>query len=79
MLCYRTIKAGTLDGLPYYQLYFKELRLQGTRAALSRNFVSAGKFRLGPLIGAVSPLAEGGRGVCAAHDAGQLKILIACG
>src|ERR1700751_4725573 len=38
MLCYRTIKAGTLDGLPYYQLYFKELRLQGTRAALSRNF-----------------------------------------
>ncbi len=40
--------------------------------------VGAGRVRLGPLISAVYPLADVGQAIGAAHDPGQLKVLISC-
>ena len=83
VLCYGTISAGTLE-LPFYQLYFKQLRLQNTRASVPDDFdaaialVSAGRARLGPLISATYPLPDVDQAIRAAHDPGQLKVLIAC-
>jgi L-iditol 2-dehydrogenase len=84
VLCYGTISAETLR-LPFYQLYFKQLRLQNARASVPADFgsaiamVSAGKVRLGPLISAVFSLRDVGQAITAAHDPGQLKVLISCG
>jgi L-iditol 2-dehydrogenase len=83
VLCYGTIDANVLE-LPFYDLYFKELRLQSARASLPGDFtsavtlVSARKVRLGPLVSAVFALAEVDRAVRAAREGGQLKVLISC-
>lgn len=83
VLCYGTIDADVLQ-LPFYQLYFKELRLQSARASVPRDFtaaiglVASGQIRLGPLISAVFPLSGVDRAIDAAREAGQLKVLIDC-
>jgi L-iditol 2-dehydrogenase len=83
VLGYGTISAQTLT-LPFYQLYFKQLRLQNARASVPADFdaaidlVSAGQVRLGPLISAVFALQDVGQAISAAHDPGQLKVLISC-
>lgn len=83
VLSYGTIDAGVLE-LPFYQLYFKELRLQSSRASVPRDFssaielVSSGQIRLGPLVSAMFPLADVDRAIDAARESGQLKVLIDC-
>jgi 2-desacetyl-2-hydroxyethyl bacteriochlorophyllide A dehydrogenase len=83
VLCYGTISAETLR-LPFYQLYFKQLRLQNARASVPEDFgpaiamVSAGKVRLDPLISGVFALRDVAGAIRAARDPGQLKVLISC-
>jgi len=69
--------------LPFYQLYFKELRILGSRAAGPGDFPSSialvrdGKVRLGPLVSALMPFTalEEALALMAAGGGGRLKIV----
>jgi 2-desacetyl-2-hydroxyethyl bacteriochlorophyllide A dehydrogenase len=77
---------GTLtgggEGLPYYQLYFKELTLHNPRAARADDYdtgialTAAGKLRLEPLLTSRHPLADAAAAFAALGERGNLKVVM---
>ena len=73
---------GAGEGLPYYDLYHKELTLFNPRAALVGDYAdgvalaAAGELQLEPLVTHVLDLAEAPRAFDLVHDASALKVLM---
>ncbi len=77
---------GTLtgggSGLPYYQLYHKELTLHNPRAALGEDYdtgialTAAGTLRLGPLVNSHHELGEAEAAFAAIGTPGTLKVIM---
>jgi L-iditol 2-dehydrogenase len=69
-------------GLPYYQLYFKELTIQNPRAATKSDYqraidlVAAGAIDAAPLVSQRFALAEGNAALEAVANASTLKVLM---
>jgi 2-desacetyl-2-hydroxyethyl bacteriochlorophyllide A dehydrogenase len=74
---------GAGDGLPYYQLYLKELTLHNPRAALIGDYAdgvalaAAGALTLDPLVTHVLDLAEAPRAFDLFNDPSAMKVLMA--
>lgn len=81
VLVFGTITSGD-QGLPYYQLYFKELTLYNPRAALPDDYVRAvelvaqGLIQPGPLVTHVLPLEEAAQAFNLVKDPSSLKVLM---
>jgi NADPH2:quinone reductase len=81
VLVYGTITGGS-GGLPYYQLYHKELTLYNPRAALLRDYVdgvalaATGAMRLEPIVTHELGLDEAERAFDLVQDSGSLKVLM---
>jgi 2-desacetyl-2-hydroxyethyl bacteriochlorophyllide A dehydrogenase len=77
---------GTLTGggagLPYYQLYFKELTLHNPRAALPNDYAlgielaAAGRLDLESIVTHQLALGDAGRAFDLVHDSSSLKVLM---
>jgi 2-desacetyl-2-hydroxyethyl bacteriochlorophyllide A dehydrogenase len=78
------ITSATQMNLPFYQLYFKELKIVNTRAATGRDFpptidlVARGALNLKPLVTHIVPLAELEKaiGMLVADEDHRMKIII---
>lgn len=81
IVLYGTITGGG-TGLPYYQLYFKELTIRSPRAATSDDYrraielVAGGAIDVEPLVSARFRLDQAGQAFEAARDGATLKILM---
>ena len=81
VIVYGTVTGGGA-GMPYYQLYFKELTIHNPRAARPRDYdeairlAAAGRVRLAPLITARYPLEEVAAAFSAARRSNHLKVLL---
>jgi 2-desacetyl-2-hydroxyethyl bacteriochlorophyllide A dehydrogenase len=81
ILVFGTLTGGD-EGLPYYQLYHKELTLHNPRAALIGDYADGvalaadGRLQLDPLVSHVLGLDEAARAFELVNDAGSLKILM---
>lgn len=80
VLAYGTITGGS-TGLPYYQLYLKELTIHNPRAAVTRDYAegadlaASGKLSLAPLVSHELGLDEAGRAFDLVDEA--MKVLMA--
>ena len=81
VLVFGTLTGGN-DGLPYYQLYFKELNLYNPRAALPADYAlgielaAQGRLTLEPLVTHQLALDEAARAFELVHDPSSLKVLM---
>ena len=81
ILVFGTLTGGT-SGLPYYQLYFKELTLYNPRAAVPGDYArgielaAAGRLELEPIVTHTLDLAEARRAFELVHDPSSLKVLM---
>jgi 2-desacetyl-2-hydroxyethyl bacteriochlorophyllide A dehydrogenase len=79
------IVTGSGKGLPYYELYYKELTLVGSRNAVHRDFVagmrlaSDGVVDLAPLVTHRFPLEEAAKAFAAVEESSSLKVVMAVG
>ena len=83
VLAFGTITASHADDFPWYQLYYRELRLLNPRAALPRDYdraialAAAGDLLLEPLWSRSFPLERAADAFAAlASDAGYLKVTL---
>jgi threonine dehydrogenase-like Zn-dependent dehydrogenase len=73
---------GAGEGLPYYQLYLKELTLHNPRAALIGDYAdgvalaAAGALTLDPIVTHVLDLAEAPRAFDLVNDSSAMKVLM---
>lgn len=73
---------GTGSGLPYYQLYFKELTLHNPRAALPADYAdgialtASGKLDLEPIVTHQLTLDDASEAFKLVHDPSSLKVLM---
>ncbi|MDP9494723.1 MAG: alcohol dehydrogenase catalytic domain-containing protein [Actinomycetota bacterium] len=81
IVAYGTLTGGG-QGLPYYQLYHKELTLYNPRAALTGDYAdgvalaSQGALSLEPIVTHVLELEEAAKAFELVHDPSSLKVLI---
>jgi threonine dehydrogenase-like Zn-dependent dehydrogenase len=81
ILAYGTITDASGD-LPLYDLYYKEISLEGARSARAEDFpaairvVAQGEVALEPLLSSRFPLESVGDAIRTAGTAGTLKVLI---
>ena len=81
VLVFGTLTGGN-EGLPYYQLYYKELTLYNPRAALPGDYATgialaaAGRLTLEPIVTHQLALDEADRAFELVHDASSLKVLM---
>jgi threonine dehydrogenase-like Zn-dependent dehydrogenase len=84
VLVYGTLTGGN-QGLPYYQLYHKELNLYNPRAALIGDYsdgvalAAARSLSLEPIVTHVLDLDEAEKAFEMVHDASSLKVLMKVG
>jgi L-iditol 2-dehydrogenase len=84
VLVYGTITGGN-QGLPYYQLYHKELTLHNPRAAVVGDYAdgvdlaAAGSLTLEPIVTHVLVLEEAEKAFELVHDPSSLKVLMKVG
>jgi 2-desacetyl-2-hydroxyethyl bacteriochlorophyllide A dehydrogenase len=84
VLVYGTLTGGN-KGLPYYQLYHKELTLHNPRAALIGDYAdgvalaAAGSLSLEPIVTHELDLDEAAKAFDLVHDASSLKVLMKVG
>lgn len=84
VLVYGTLTGGN-QGLPYYQLYHKELTLHNPRAALIGDYAdgvalaASGSLSLEPIVTHVLDLDEAEKAFELVHDASSLKVLMKVG
>ena len=84
VLLFGTLTGGD-QGLPYYQLYFKELTIYNPRAALPGDYVTgiemaaAGRLELEPIVTHTVGLEEAARAFDLVHDASSMKVLMQVG
>lgn len=84
VLVFGTVTGGS-DGLPYYQLYFKELTIHNPRAAIVADYVDAarlagnGSLQLEPLVTHVLDLEEAEAAFSLIDDPSSLKVLMTVG
>lgn len=84
VLVYGTLTGGN-QGLPYYQLYHKELTLHNPRAALIGDYadgvalVAAGALDLDPIVTHELALEEAEKAFELVHDPSSLKVLMKVG
>jgi L-iditol 2-dehydrogenase len=82
VLLFGTVTATAASDLPFYQLYFKELRLLNPRAALPRDYdrgiamAAAGELQLEPLWSRSYPLADAATAFRDMADVGGLKVTL---
>jgi 2-desacetyl-2-hydroxyethyl bacteriochlorophyllide A dehydrogenase len=73
---------GGVDGLPYFDLYFKELTIWNPRAALLKDYaraielVASGTIRVDDIVTDSVPLDDAARAFELAEDPASLKVLI---
>ena len=81
IVLYGTATSGT-HGLPYYQLYFKELSIRNPRAATKADYqraidlVAAGTVSVTPLVSTRFDLDDAGDALAAVKDPSTLKVLM---
>jgi 2-desacetyl-2-hydroxyethyl bacteriochlorophyllide A dehydrogenase len=81
VLVFGTLTGGN-EGLPYYQLYFKELTLYNPRAALPGDYAvgidlaAAGRLVLEPIVTHELALDDAAEAFELVHDASSLKVLM---
>lgn len=81
VLVFGTLTGGN-EGLPYYQLYFKELTLYNPRAALPGDYAAgidlaaAGRLVLEPIVTHELALDDAAKAFELVHDASSLKVLM---
>ena len=81
VLVFGTLTGGT-SGLPYYQLYFKELTLYNPRAAVPGDYATgielaaAGRLELEPIVTHTLALEEAERAFELVHDPSSLKVVM---
>lgn len=81
ILVFGTLTGGN-EGLPYYQLYFKELTLYNPRAALPGDYAAgidlaaAGRLVLEPIVTHELALDDAAKAFELVHDASSLKVLM---
>ncbi len=84
VLVFGTLTGGG-EGLPYYQLYYKELTLHNPRAALVGDYAdgvqltAAGSLQLEPLVTHVLELEQAEEAFDLVHDSSSLKVLMEVG
>jgi 2-desacetyl-2-hydroxyethyl bacteriochlorophyllide A dehydrogenase len=84
VMVYGTITGGN-QGLPYYQLYHKELTLHNPRAAVVGDYAdgvalaAAGQLSLEPIVTHELPLEEAEKAFELVHDDSSLKVLMKVG
>jgi L-iditol 2-dehydrogenase len=84
VLVFGTLTGGT-EGLPYYQLYFKELTLYNPRAALPADYAvgvalaAAGRLNLEPVVTHQLTLDDAAEAFDLVHDPSSLKVLMQVG
>jgi len=84
LLAYGTLTGGG-QGLPYYQLYHKELTLHNPRAAVIGDYAdgvalaAAGLLSLEPIVTHELELEEAEKAFDLVHDASSLKVLMKVG
>lgn len=84
ILVFGTITGGN-QGLPYYQLYHKELTLHNPRAALVGDYAdgvalaASGVLRLEPIVSHELTLEDADRAFELVHDPSSMKVLMAVG
>jgi 2-desacetyl-2-hydroxyethyl bacteriochlorophyllide A dehydrogenase len=84
VLVYGTLTGGN-QGLPYYQLYHKELTLHNPRAALIGDYAdgialtASGELTLEPIVTHELSLDEAEKAFELVHDASSLKVLMTVG
>lgn len=82
VVMFGTIGGAAAPDLPFYQLYYKELRLENPRAARTRDYATAidlaaaGALDLAPLWSAGFPLEDAATAFSAVAEAGTLKVTI---
>ena len=81
VLVFGTLTGGS-EGLPYYQLYYKELNLYNPRAALPADYAlgielaAQGRLTLEPLVTHQLSLDDAARAFELVHDPSSLKVLM---
>jgi threonine dehydrogenase-like Zn-dependent dehydrogenase len=84
VIAYGTITGGG-KGLPYFDLYHKELTIHNPRAALIGDYHDAaalaagGRLRLEPIVSHVLGLEDAARAFDLVHDPSSLKVLMRIG
>jgi threonine dehydrogenase-like Zn-dependent dehydrogenase len=84
VVVFGTLTGGN-DGLPYYQLYHKELTLHNPRAALVGDYADGvalaadGSLILEPIVTHELDLEEAEKAFELVHDPGSLKVLMKVG
>lgn len=81
VLLFGTLTGGN-EGLPYYQLYFKELTIHNPRAALPGDYVegidlvASGRLDLAPIVTHQLTLEDAAEAFDLVHDPASLKVLM---
>ena len=81
VLVFGTLTGGN-QGLPYYQLYFKELTIYNPRAALLRDYAlgieltAAGRLDLEPIVSHQLTLDDAAQAFELVHDPASMKVLM---
>lgn len=84
VLVFGTLTGGS-EGLPYYQLYFKELTIYNPRAAqigdyaLGVRLAAAGRLDLEPIVTHHLTLDDAGKAFELVHDSSSMKVLMDVG
>lgn len=84
VLVFGTVTGGS-EGLPYYQLYFKELTIHNPRASVIGDYIDGvglaadGSLQLEPLVTHVVDLEEAGGAFDLVNDPSSLKVLMRVG
>ena len=85
VLIFGTVTGGGSSGLPYYQLYFKELTVRNPRAAIADDYAraidlaAAGVLDLEPIVSDEIPLSDAARAFERVRSADSLKVLMPVG
>lgn len=81
LLVFGTLTGGS-EGLPYYQLYFKELTIYNPRAALPRDYAlgiqlaADGRLELEPIVTHQLTLDDAAEAFDLVHDSSSMKVLM---